>query len=158
MRIHPGLLLVPALLTACDSGTPTAPPDSPLAVETLTSEFYSGFTAPRRTVVRTAGELADAWQTLYATRSPQPPLPAVDFDRTTVVVVAAGNRPTGCFAIEVTGASLRGDGAAVFEVTETVPGPTCACTQALTQPVHVVRVPRLDGAATFVEHRSEARC
>lgn len=158
MRIHPALLLVPALLAACDSSTPTAPRESPLAVETVASAFYSGFTSPRRATLRTAGEWAEAWQTLYAGQSEVPPLPAVDFDRALVVVVAAGNRPTGCYAIDVTGASLRGEGAVLFEVTETVPGPACACTLALTQPVHIVKIPRVAGPVTFVERRFEARC
>lgn len=158
MRIHPGLLLVCLLFVACDEDSPTAPQDTPLVFETVVKASYSGFFEPARGTVRTAEEWGQVWQTLHAGLSPMPPLPAIDFDREMVVLAAAGTRSNGCYALDITGARRRGNGGVELEVTETVPGPTCACTEALTQPVHVVKVVRVPGPETFVERRSQRRC
>lgn len=158
MRIHPALLLVSALFVACSDSSPTSPQAGPIAFETLASASYSGFTAPERRTIRNPQEWADAWQTLHLGQSPMPPLPAVDFDQATVVLVAAGSRPNGCFAIDVTEASVGASGAVELEVTETTPGPSCGCTLAITQPVHAVEIPQVAGPATFVERTAERRC
>lgn len=162
MRIHPTLLLLPLLFVACDKNSPTSPVDSSVPFVTVAKASYSGFSTPVRETVRGTEEWVTVWQTLYAGRGPlvgpMPPLPEIDFDREMVVLVAAGTRRNGCFAIDVTRARLKGNGAVEFEVTETVPGPTCVCTFALTQPVHVVKLARLPGPETFVERRAESRC
>lgn len=158
MRIHPALLLVPALLVACDDNSPTSPQAGPIAFETVASASNSGFTAPARRTIRSHQEWAGAWQTLHLGQNPTPPLPAVDFDQAMVVLVATGSRPNGCFAIDVTDASVRANGMVELEVTETIAGPGCACTLAITQPVHAVKVPRVAGPASFVERTTERRC
>jgi hypothetical protein len=158
LRIHPALLLVPALFVACDDSSPTSPQAGPIAFETVVSSSHSGYTAPVRRTIRTHQEWAGAWQTLHVGQSPTPPLPAVDFDQAMVVLVAAGTRPNGCFAIDVTEATMRASGVVELEVTETIAGTGCACTLAITQPVHAVKVPRVAGPATFVERTTERRC
>jgi PrcB C-terminal len=162
MRIHAGLLLVAMLLAACSNDSPTAPHQAlhqeGLAFETVVKASYSGFSAPTHLTVRTRGEWQQAWQTLYAGQSPVPALPAIDFEREMVVVAAAGTRSNGCFAIDVTAANRLGNGGVEFELTETVPGPACVCTDALTQPVYVVKVESVPGPETFVEHQSENGC
>lgn len=158
LRIHPALLLVPALFVACHDSTPTSPEAGPIAFETVVSAFHSGFTAPVRRTLRSQQEWAAAWQTLHAGQSPTPPLPAVDFGQAMVVLVATGSRPNGCFAIDVTQATMRASGVVEIEVTETKPGSSCVCTLAITHPVHAVTVPRVAGPTTFVERTTERRC
>jgi hypothetical protein len=111
-----------------------------------------------RRTIRSHQEWTAAWQTLQAHQSPTPALPAVDFAQAMVVLVAAGTRPNGCFAIDVTDATVRASGVVELEVTETTPGTGYACTLAITQPVHAVTVPRVPGPATFVERTTERRC
>ena len=158
MRNHLALLLVSILSVACGSGSPTAPVDAALSFETIVKASYSGFSGPRRTAVRSDGEWVRVWQTLYAGQNPVPALPEVDFGRETVLLAAAGTRENGCFSIDITRARLTGSGSIELEVTETVPGPTCACTLALTQPVHLVRIARVSATETFVERLSQLLC
>lgn len=158
MRTFAALTIVSGLLMACSGDSPTSLQDTPLEMATVAKASYSGFVAPLRGSVRTADEWAGTWQTLYSGQSPVPLLPAIDFSREMVVVAAIGTRSNGCFAVDVTAASLRANGAAVFEVEETVPGPNCVCTQALTQPVHLVKVGRFAGPETFVERKVQSNC
>jgi hypothetical protein len=70
-----------------------------------------------------------------------------------LVVLASGTRPSGGFAIRVQGVATRGARLEI-SVLETCPAPGAMVTMELTQPVQVVRVPRLAQAATFRETRA----
>ncbi len=141
------LVSVSVLVLACDD-SPTSPGDGPIAFESIVQSSSSGFVTPRREVIRDAGEWARVWDTLYATVNPRPPRPAVDFDRHMVVLAAMGTRPDGCYKVDVTGIALRGQTLEI-EVTELGPGAGCVCTQAVTQPVHLVRLDRMAMPESF---------
>jgi hypothetical protein len=104
-------------------------------------------------VVRDEAAWARLWGEIHAVVDPQPPRPSIDFARHMLVAVAAGTRPTGGFSIEVRRVATRAD---TLEVTvlETCPAPGAVVTQGLSQPVEVVRVPRLPPPATFREGRA----
>lgn len=158
MRTLLTLLVVLLPVLACDDGSPTAPAGTPLVVETLAQAQSSGFSAPRRSLVRSQGELAQLWQTLHAGQRPVPAVPVVDFARETAVLVAVGERINGCYGVEVSRAGLTRDGVVHLEVTETVPGPSCGCTQVLTQPVHLIKLALVSDRASYSERTSQLRC
>jgi hypothetical protein len=139
------LLLAP-WAAACDNDSPVAPnlPDGPVQVVALYAATNSGFVDSTRQVVRTETAFETAWEDVVGSIMPPPELPTVDFQRDMVLVVAQGERPQGCHSIQVTDAF--GDGIDLtVTVTETEPTPSCGgCTQAVVQPVEVVRVPRAD--------------
>ena len=87
---------------------------------------------------------ADSWQRLWAQhgtgRLPSPPLPSIDFARDMVIGVFLGERPSGGFAIEVTGVKRRSD-RLVVRVRQTAPDPGALHTMALTAAHHLVRLP-----------------
>jgi len=107
-------------------------------------------------VLRTDAGLAGAWRTLHNGVPGNPP-PAVDLTRKMVVLLALGPRNTGGFDIRVDSISAEGAGA-VVRYTVTSPGPTCMNTQALTSPVDVVSVPRVDGQIRFDARRVVQPC
>lgn len=159
MRSFIAPLVMSFLLAACTSETPTSDqPEVRLDLTTVVQNSQSGYDLPTRAVIRTTSDWSQAWQTLHRGLNPGPPIPAVDFDREMLVLAAAGERSDGCYSIEVTRATLKGDGSLEFEVTETVPGPNCICTQAITQPVHVAKLSRAQGAARYVESQRAAAC
>jgi hypothetical protein len=98
----------------------------------------SGITAPAREIIRDDPAYARLWASLGAGQRP-----AVDFSRDVVIAVAAGQRTTGGHSIAVERVTRAGGGLTV-DVVETVPGPGCVTTQALTQPVDVVVVAAAD--------------
>ena len=151
------LLLILTLSLACSDGSPTAP-GTALSFESIAQLSYSGFPVQQMSAVRGEREWHEVWRTLYAGQSPVPALPSVDFARETVILAAAGSRSNGCYSIEITRASWTRSGAVAFEVLETFPGSTCGCTQAVTQPVHVVRLAAVSAAETFVLRRAELAC
>jgi len=165
------ILLGAALLStvACQSATLGAPADEipstaideafgDAGVRRIAHSAYNGFDQSARTVIRDQESWQAAWTTLYIGMTPAPPAPpAVDFSRSTVILVALGTRPTGGFDITVSRVA-RDAGVLYVEVTSTSPGDRCGTTQALTRPVDIVVVPHTVDEAVFVERKTVHQC
>jgi hypothetical protein len=156
-------------MAGCD-GSATAPPTAhvPSDAAELSAtrvlegnlvqlRFITGYTERQRLVIRTAAQWSQAWARITQNISPAPPAPAVDFDHEMVILVAMGQRPTGGYSITVEGI-YDADGRTFAEVRERSPGAGCITTQAFTQPIDAVRVPRRDGAVIFVERAETIVC
>ena len=134
-------LLAAAGTGACwHDDSPTGPAD-PVPFSSVYRAQSTGVTEGRVQTIDSAAEWAEAWQEIQRPASPPAPLPPVDFASRRLLLAAAGTRPNGCYAIAVEAIHRRGQ---TLEATivETVPGSACVCTQALTQPVHVVQLQR----------------
>lgn len=124
-------------------------------LERIEHAYYSGITGSERLVITDSAAWRTFWTRMHSNVQPQPALPAIDFHSTAVIAVALGQRNTGGYDIRVARAAESPTQLYVAVMSAT-PG-SCGTTQALTQPVDVVRVPRPRGVVTFVE-RSEASC
>ena len=114
---------------------------------------HTGIREARRAVIQDANGWAEFWSELGVGDRP-----AVDFTRSVVIAVAAGERPTGGHEIAVANVT-RKEGELTIQVLETVPGPNCLSATALSQPVDVVVVegdkPR---SWSFVEQKEVRGC
>lgn len=125
-----------------------------IAFGTLDQGSYSGYRDRAALVIRTEEEWQQVWERHTALLTPQPERSVVDFDKEVdfdtemVLAVFLGERPTGGFAIEITAIHKRPDTLRVL-VEETAPDPDAMVTQVLTQPYHVVRLPRIDLPVEF---------
>jgi hypothetical protein len=114
---------------------------------------HTGINERRRLVIRDANTWAAFWSELGVGDRP-----AVDFTRDLVVAVAAGQQSSGGYEVAVDQVSQK-DGELIIEVVETSPGPNCMTTSALTQPVDVVVMPRVDARGwSFVERKEVRGC
>lgn len=114
---------------------------------------HTGIRESRRTVIQDANAWAAFWSELGVGDRP-----AVDFSRDVVIAVAAGERPSGGHEIAVTQVTQR-DGELTAEVLETVPGPNCLSTSALSQPVDVVVIQGFKPKSwSFVEQKEVRAC
>lgn len=137
------------------------PPGTPVPVARLRSEpfsytFSSGLTDPQRLVIRDQVAWAAVWAAMWPDGSAQP-LPQVDFAREVLVVVALGQRPTGGYGILVDSATATPSGLSV-RIRTISPGPRCAVTQSLTQPVDIARLPRSEAAVRFQDQGEVNAC
>lgn len=170
------LLLTAAIGCRTPESETAGPPQPPTAIGVRTSTDTvpalpttalheaqtSGHAEPARVVVRDGGAWRAAWLVVngpigspaQAAAAP----PAVDFTREMVVVVAAGERPSGGWAIRVDRIVAASDGGATVYVTTVRPDPACMQTMAVTSPVAVVRAPRVGGAVRFEERSEVGRC
>jgi hypothetical protein len=143
MRCVASLLLLLASCTACAALAVTVP------FSTLAKGLASGVDQPAQIVVRSQNDWAALWSRHMGTQTAPPPPPSVDFSRDMVAALFMGERPTGGFAIEVTRIE-RTDGGLSIHYRNRRPNPADMHAQALTQPFHLIKVPRIDGPITFV--------
>jgi hypothetical protein len=158
-----GAVVLSLFASACASSEQSTLPPGPnipvvrLRAEPYSFEFYSGLNTPARLVVRDAAAWQSLWAQIYQRRFPVPPVPAIDFSREMLVVVALGSRSSGGYGILIDGAS--GEGANVTIAVRSIsPAPTCGVTGALTQPVDIARLPRKDGEVRFLERAEVKEC
>jgi carotenoid cleavage dioxygenase-like enzyme len=152
-----------ALIAGCGGSDVTQPPGTPLSVVRLRSEpysfsYYSGLNKPARLVIRDAIAWRTVWNQIYATQTPVPSLPEIDFSREMVIVAALGSRSTGGYGILLTAASEAEDEGAVVIVDSSSPGSNCMVTDAFTQPVDIARLPLRRGSVTFTERSHVSNC
>jgi hypothetical protein len=152
-----GLTCAAFAMLACASGPSGSDgTDAAQAVESVFSAFHSGIREKRREVIRDASGWARLWSEIHANGTGAGQPPAVDFSRDMLIAAALGTRPSGGYAVKVRSVAARSDRLEV-DVLETCPKPGAMVTAALTQPLEVVRVPRLPQTPTYKEER-ETSC
>lgn len=128
-----------------------------LRPEPYSFSFYSGLTDSARVVVRDAREWEAVWREVWRNQTPVPPLPEIDFAREMVVVAALGSRSSGGYGIIVERAARTREGVEV-SVLKQSPGPRCGAPAAITTPVDIARLGRVDGAVRFIERPEVREC
>src|SRR5687767_10102641 len=94
------VVLVSAVVaSACSSPGAPDPVGAEIPVVSIASESDSRFEEAERRVIRDTIQWAAVWARIYETRSPKPPLPAIDFSKEQVVVAALGKRPSSGYVI-----------------------------------------------------------
>jgi hypothetical protein len=151
MRTSSTLLLLLSLGCSASLGGPEDA--TPLPVTRFKNDqasyvYVSQMRQPQRLVIRDNAAWTAAWSSLWTTTGSIPAPPQVDFTREMVVLAALGERSSGGFGITIDSAKSTASGVTVF-VTPTSPGPRCMTTAALTQPVDIARLPRVDTAVRF---------
>jgi len=112
--------------------------------------IHCGVEKPAQLIIRDAKAWADLWAKVHSSVEPKPALPEVDFQKQIVVAVFAGTKRTGGYSIRIR--DIRHDAKAdkllVF-VEETSPPPGSITIQVLTQPYHMVLMPKTDKPIEF---------
>jgi hypothetical protein len=131
----------------------------PWNVTELGHSTQSAWTAAQTIVVNDTVAFGHAWADLYSAASTRPPMPAVDFAKSRVVVVASGYRPTGGFRLALSDAHVAGD-TAIITITLFTPPAGCAVTQQLTMPAIAIAMPVVPAQFRIVssERPDTVRC
>lgn len=144
----PVFLALPALVSAL------VPPSIPFV--RLHTGVQSGFTRNSEIVIRDADEFTRRWRGVQQ-GSPEAVLPEVDFEKTTVVLVATGTRNTEGHSVRVDSVAPLSTGVTVY-YTVTSPGRRCMSLQVLTSPIEVVSFARVAGEVKFKKSEASGPC
>jgi len=120
---------------------------------TLAKGAQSGVREPTQVVIRSRDDWLVFWGRHARMQAGPPSAPPVDFSREMVVALFMGERPTGGYAIEITRVERADSGLAVHYRSKG-PDQGAMLTQALTQPFHLIKLPRDDGPVRFVPESS----
>lgn len=134
----------PAQVSPPSQGTPPPPQtaDQALSITPLERGAYSGVTEPGAVLITGEAGWKAHWQQHAGRIVPTPAAPSVDFSRDSILTVYMGEQNSGGHSIEITGVKLAG-GTLKVQVKETRPGPNAMVTMALTQPYHMVKIPKV---------------
>ena len=116
-----------------------------VSVETVAKGDASAQQTARQVVIRSEPE----WQALWKMHSPDQPAPGVDFNNKTVVGIFSGSKPSAGYSVEIVGARMQGMDL-VVEYVERRPGRGQMQAQILTEPFHLVSVPKQTGPVRFL--------
>jgi hypothetical protein len=131
--------------------------DKNSSFETIDQGFYSSISEKNTYVINSLEEWQNIWSQAYSNQTPEPELPAIDFEKETVIAVFAGEFPSGGYEVEIDRLDEYDDVViATFVITS--PGPACGTTDALTQPFHIVKTKKTDKEISFVEGNDVDDC
>ena len=100
----------------------------------------------KQVTVHTAAE----WKALWKDHAPTEKMPAVDFAKDMVVGIFLGTKPSAGHEVEIVG--VRADGKdLIVEYVQKQPAPGTMAAQILTQPFHLVAVPKHAGTVRFMQ-------
>lgn len=148
------LALTLILIAGCggNPSSPTSPdaipPDEAVAFSVVHTTQQSGIRTRRGEVITSADVWQRTWDEINATISPKPALPAIDFERSILLLAALGEQGDACKRVAIERVE-RTSGALRVSVKETRPPASCVCPPVTVQPVQVVSVARAATAATF---------
>jgi hypothetical protein len=106
----------------------------------------SGQQVAAEVVIRTPAE----WAALWKLHAPLATAPQVDFATNMVVGVFLGTKPSAGFDVEIVGVKSQA-GDLIVEYVQTQPGRGTITAQMLTEPYHLVAVPKHAGRVTFTQ-------
>ena|SRR5688500_2487288 len=99
----------------------------------------------KQVTIRTAAE----WKALWSEHAPTESMPAVDFAKSMVVGIFLGSKPSAGHEVEITGVRTQ-DKDIVVEYVQKRPGRGTMAAQILTEPFHLVSVPKHEGPVRFL--------
>jgi hypothetical protein len=125
-----------------------ADPEGGIEVEKEWKGNHCGYTEPERLVVKTKDQWGEVWGKMHRLRLSTPELPVIDFKKEMVIAVFMGERKTGGYEIEIKKIVER-ENEIIVEVEERGPPPESLQTMALTQPYHLIVIPKSSLPVTF---------
>ena len=105
----------------------------------------SGQQLAKQVTVRTAAE----WHALWKDHAPAAKMPDVDFSKDMIVGIFLGSKPSEGYDVEIVGVRMEGKDL-IVEYVEKQPGRGTLAAQILTEPFHLVTVPKHAGTVRFV--------
>ena len=105
----------------------------------------SGQQLAKQVTVRTAAE----WKALWKDHAPTENMPTVDFAKDMVVGIFLGTKPSAGHEVEIVGVRPEGKDL-VVEYVQKQPAPGTLAAQILTEPFHLVSVPKHAGTVRFI--------
>lgn len=134
---------------ALRNGGKVAMDGKPLPILAEWKGAHSGIKQSRQQVITDAKEWERLWREVHSKVMPMPVVPKVDFGKNMVLAVFMGQKPTSGYAIRIVEVVKR-NGEVIASVKETAPPKDAIVLQVLTQPFHIVLIPKVDGVVRFV--------
>jgi hypothetical protein len=141
----PRAALIALLLFGC--GELTTSPGRSVPFRVVAHEtFLSQYRTPAMEVITTDAR----WQQVWREAHPfdlATPAPAIDFAQDSIIFVARGAQPSGCYDVDIT--SVRRAGGRLEVAVDLIGPALCPCPATITYPLEAIAIPATHAAALF---------
>lgn len=139
------LILLLAITLSCKNTkqtTQSTPVSYPIAIvfDEITQGDNGGFMSKKNSIINTPEEFDEVWNEAFSNFMNKPPLPKINFETKLVLLIAMGEKTNGGYSIQVASVTENENDVTVI-IQETIPGPTCMTTSAMTYPFQLIEIP-----------------
>lgn len=120
-----------------------------VAFQTLDLRSYSAITSAQNLLIKDEASWAKLWTEHVSNMMPAPPMPSVDFSKNMVLALFMGQKPNGCYGINVVNV-WRAGGKLSVAIHYSVPAEASICTMSLTSPAELIQLARTDEPVEFI--------
>lgn len=120
-----------------------------VAFQTLDARSYSSISTAQNLLIKDEASWAKLWTEHVSNMMPAPPMPSVDFSKNMVLALFMGQKPNGCYGMNVVNV-WRADGKLSVAIHRSVPVEASICTMALTSPAELIQLARTDEPVEFI--------
>lgn len=121
---------------------------SEIAFNEISKGLYSGVEEKRQIVINDPQSYRKLWNEVFSIYHPMADLPEIDFEKNTLIAVFMGTTSTGGYSVEITKISESSKEINV-RIKYLTPAPDDFVTMALSQPYHLVIIPKTSKTAIF---------
>lgn len=125
--------------------------------KSVSKNTNSGFEKLTEQVIQNKVDFEKAWAIAWSHFSDPTPIPEVNFENETVVLVALGMRNNGGFQLNINTVHELGN-VLTINYTETTPNPKCSNTQAIVFPYEFISIPKTSKKVTFNSSQQMGSC
>lgn len=150
------LFISSIILISCSS---TKPLESSKHIEfnSIAKNSNSGFETLTEQTINNSADFEKAWTTAWSHFSDPTPLPEVNFETETIILVALGARNNGGYQLKINSVHELGNEFTI-DYTETTPNPKCTNTQAIVFPYEFISVPKTSKKVVFKNSQQVGNC
>jgi hypothetical protein len=141
------VLIAACVLAACSGESSPTGTDGPVPMTEVYKSQFSGLDGRRGEVISRQSRWAEVWDEIHEGSSPKPALPAIDFERSILILGAPGGYSDACGMGRIESVKRVSGTLMVSVLLEIRTG--CLCPLIAIHPVHVVAVPRAAAGASF---------
>jgi hypothetical protein len=121
---------------------------SEIALNEISKGLYSGVEEKRQMVVNDSESFRKLWEEVFSIYHPMADLPVIDFEKNTLIAVFMGTTSTGGYSVEVI--HITESSKEIFvKLKYSSPAPDDFVTMALSQPYHMVIIPKTAKEVVF---------
>ena len=114
----------------------------------LVQDTYGGYTSSKFMVIETEKSLAEVFNLLNKSRSPELEIPVINFENESVIALFLGEKNSGGYAITIEQVLDKSN--KVYVVYKVVsPGVGDMVTSAMTQPFSIIKIPKTNKEIVF---------
>jgi hypothetical protein len=139
------------------TSTSTGPTGTSQTYTVLVSGDSRGTYPQKQQVITTQAAWTAFWAQVNAKVSPFPPILPVDFSQDEVIALTEGPKPSGGYALELTGV-LAGTSSASVAYDEIVPGEACTTATGPTDYYLLASTPKTTGPVSFTSTKVRRKC